>query len=134
MATYTIYCDALRNGLGCVLMQRGRVVVYASRPLKNYEQNYLTHNLELEAIVFALKLWRHYLYGENFDWFSDHKSLKYIFSPKDLSARQRRWMETLEDFNFTLQYHPRKANVIADALSRKAQFLLSGLVVFGWKM
>ena len=131
---YTVYCDASKNGLGCVLMQRGRVVAYASRPLKNYEQNYLTHNLELEAIVFALKLWRHYLYGENFDGFSDHKSLKYIFSQKDLSARQRRWMETLEDFNFTLQYHPRKANVIADALSRKAQFVLSGLVVFGWKM
>ncbi|RVW18302.1 Retrovirus-related Pol polyprotein from transposon opus [Vitis vinifera] len=106
---------------------RGRVVAYASRPLKNYEQNYLTHNLELEAIVFALNLWRHYLYGENFDGFSDHKSLKYIFSQKDLSARQRRWMETLEDFNFTLQYHPRKANVIADGLSRKAQFVLSGL-------
>ena len=131
---YTVYCDASRNGLGCVLMQRGRVVAYASRQLKNYEQNYPTHNLELATIVFALKLWRHYLYGENFDGFSDHKSLKYIFSQKDLSARQRRWMETLEDFNFTLQYHPRKANVIADALSRKAQFVLSGLVVFRWKM
>ncbi|RVW18333.1 Retrovirus-related Pol polyprotein from transposon 17.6 [Vitis vinifera] len=81
---YTVYCDASRNGLGCVLMQRGIVVAYASRPLKNYEQNYLTHNLELEAIVFALKLWRHYLDGENFDGFSDHKSLKYIFSQKIL--------------------------------------------------
>ena len=97
-----VYCDASRNGLGCVLMQRGRVVAYVSRQLKNHKQNYPTHDLELAAIVFALKLWRHYLYGENFEVFSDHKSLKYIFSQKDLNARKRRWMETLEDFNFTL--------------------------------
>ena len=70
---YTIYCDALRNGLGCVLMQRGRVVAYASRQLKNHEHNYPTHDLELADIVFALKLWRHYLYGEIFEVFSDHK-------------------------------------------------------------
>ncbi|RVW22847.1 Transposon Ty3-I Gag-Pol polyprotein [Vitis vinifera] len=131
---YTVYCDASKNGLGCVLMQRGRVVAYASRQLKNHEQNYPTHDLELAAIVFALKLWRHYLYGENFEGFSDHKSLKYIFSQKDLNARQRRWLETLEDFHFTLQYHPGKANVVADALSRKAQCVLSGLVVYEWKM
>ena len=84
---YTFYYDALRNGLGCVLMQRERVVAYASRQLKNHEQNYPTHDLELTAIVFALNLWRHYLYGENFEVFSDHKSLKYIFSQKDLNAR-----------------------------------------------
>ena len=78
------------------------MVAYASRQLKNHEQNYPTHDLELATIVFALKLWRHYLYGENFEVFSDHKSLKYIFSQKDLNARQRRWMEILEDFNFTL--------------------------------
>ena len=131
---YTVYCDASKTGLGCVLMQRGRVVAYASRQLKNHEQNYPTHDLELAAIVFALKLWRHYLYGENFEVFSDHKSLKYIFSQKDLNARQRRWLETLEDFHFTLQYHPGKANVVADALSRKAQCVLSGLVVYEWKM
>ncbi|RVW59794.1 Retrovirus-related Pol polyprotein from transposon 17.6 [Vitis vinifera] len=127
---YIVYCDASRNGLGCVLMQRGRVVAYVSRQLKNHKQNYPTHDLELVAIVFALKLWRHYLYGENFEVFSDHKSLKYIFSQKDLNARQRRWMETLEDFHFTLQYHPGKANVVVDALSRKAQCVLSGLVVY----
>ncbi|WJZ92673.1 hypothetical protein VitviT2T_011657 [Vitis vinifera] len=131
---YTVYCDASKNGLGCVLMQRGRVVAYASRQLKNHEQNYPTHDLELAAIVFALKLWRHYLYGENFEVFSDHKSLKYIFSQKDLNARQRRWLETLEDFHFTLKYHPGKANVVADALSRKTQCVLSGLVVYEWKM
>ncbi|RVW65005.1 Retrovirus-related Pol polyprotein from transposon 17.6 [Vitis vinifera] len=100
-------------------MQRGRVVAHASRQLKNHEQNYPTHDLKLAAIVFALKLWRHYLYGEIFEVFSDHKSLKYIFSQKDLNARQRRWMEILEDFNFTLQYHIGKANVVANAPSRK---------------
>ena len=115
---YTIYCDASRNGLGCVLMKRGRMVAYASRQLKKHEQNYPTHDLELVAIVFALKLWRHYLYGESFEVYSDHKSLKYIFSQKDLNARQRRLMEILEDFDFTLQYHSRKANVVVDALSR----------------
>ena len=131
---YTFYCDASRNGLGCVLMQKGRVVAYASRQLKKHEQNYPTHDLELAAMVFSLKLWQHYLYGETFEVFSDHKSLKYIFSQKDLNARQRRWMETLEDFDFTLQYHPGKANVVADALSRKSQCMLSGLMVHEWKM
>ena len=110
------------------------MVAYASRQLKNHEQNYPTNDLGLAAIVFALKIWRYYLYGENFEVFSDHKSLKYIFSQKDLNARQRRWLETLEDFHFTLQYHPGKANVVADALSRKAQCVLSGLVVYEWKM
>ena len=104
-------------------MQRGRVVAYASRKLKNHEQNYPTHDLELAAMVLAFKLWRHYLFGENFEVFSDHKSLKCIFSQKGLNARQRRWMETLEDFNFTLQYHPGKAIVVVDALSRKKKFM-----------
>ena len=82
---YTIYCDASKDGLRCVLMQRERVITYDSRKLKNHEQNYPTHNLELVTIFFALKLWRHYLYGENFEVFSNHKSLKYIFSQKDLN-------------------------------------------------
>ena len=116
---YTIYCDASKQGLGCVLMQLGRVVAYGSRQLKIHEQNYPTHDLELAAVVFALKSWRHYLYGEKFEVFSDHKSLKYIFSQKDLNLRQRQWMEYLEDYDFDLQYHPGKANVVADALSRK---------------
>ena len=106
---YTVFCDASRVGLGCVLMQRGRVVAYASRQLKKHEENYPTHDLELAAVVFALKLWRHYLYGESLEVFSDHKSLEYIFTQRDLNARQRRWMETLEDFDFSLQYHPGKA-------------------------
>ena len=101
----TVFYDASRVGLGCVLMQKGRVVAYASRQLKKHEENYPTHDLELAVVVFALKLWRHYLYGESLEVFSDHKSLKYIFTQRDLNARQRRWMETLEDFDFSLQYH-----------------------------
>ena len=85
-----MYCDASRDRLGCVLMQSGRVVAYGFRQLKNHEQNYPTHDLELAAIVFALKIWRHYLYGELFEVFSDHKSLRYIFTPRDLNTRQRK--------------------------------------------
>ncbi|RVW98093.1 Transposon Ty3-I Gag-Pol polyprotein [Vitis vinifera] len=113
---FMIYCDASTVGLGCVLMQQGKVVAYASRQLKQHERNYPAHDLELAAVVFALKTWRHYLYGEKFEVYSDHKSLKYIFTQKDLNSRQRRWMETLEDYDFALHYHPGKANVVADAL------------------
>ena len=84
---YTMYCDASKDGLGCVLMQSERVVAYGSRQLKNHEQNYPTHDIELVAIVFALKIWRHYLYGDQFEVFSDHKSLKYIFTQRDLNMR-----------------------------------------------
>jgi len=94
-------------------------VAYASRQLKVHERNYPTHDLELATIVFALKIWRHYLYGAQFPVFSDHKSLNYIFDQKELNMRQRRWMEFLKDYDFELLYHPRKANVVADALSRK---------------
>ena len=99
---YTVYCDALRVGLGCVLMQSGRVVAYGSRQLKNHDQNYPTHDMELAVVVFALKIWRHYLYGEEFEVYLDHKSLKYLFTQRDLNMRQRRWMEFLEDYDFTL--------------------------------
>ena len=112
-----MHCDASRDGLGCVLIQFGRVVAYSSRQLKNHEQNYPTHDLELAAIVFALKIWCHYLYGEQLEVFSDYKSLKYIFTQRDLNMRQRRWMEHLEDYDFTLHYHSSKANVVADVLS-----------------
>ena len=101
-----MYCDASRDGLGCVLMQSERVIAYGSRQLKLHEQNYLTHDLELAVIVFALKIWSHYLYGEQFEVFSDHKNLKYIFIQRDLNMRQRRWMEYLENYDFTLHYHP----------------------------
>lgn len=117
---FVIYSDASKNGLGCVLMQGGRVIAYASRQLKLYEQNYPTHDLELAAVVFALKIWRHYLYGEKCEVFTDHKSLKYLFTQKELNMRQRRWLELLKDYDLTISYHPGKANRVADALSRKS--------------
>ena len=122
---FVIYSDASGTGLGCVLMQHGKVIAYTSRQLKVHERNYPTHDLELAAVVFALKVWQHYLYGEQFEVFSDHKSLKYIFSQKDLNMRQRRWLEFLKDYDFSISYHPGKANVVADALSRKAGSLAS---------
>ena len=117
---FLVYCDASRVGLGCVLMQHCRVIAYASRQLKKHEQNYPTHDLEMAAVVFALKIWQHYLYGEPCEIFTDHKSLKYIFQHKDLNLRQRRWVELLKDYDCTILYHSRKANVVADALSRKS--------------
>ena len=124
---YTVYCDASRAELGCVLMQSGRVVAYGSLQLKNHEQNYPTHDIKLAAVVFASKIWRHYLYGEPFEMYSDNKSLKYIFTQRDLNMRQRRWMEFLEDYDFTLHYHPDKANVVVDALSRKSRGVLASI-------
>ena len=115
-----VYSDASHQGLGCVLMQHGKVVAYASRQLKPYERNYPTHDLELAAVVFALKIWRHFLFGETCEIFTDHKSLKYLFSQKELNMRQRRWIELLKDYDCIIQYHPGKANVVADALSRKS--------------
>ena len=131
---YTAYCDASRDGLGYVLKQFGRVVAYGSRQLKNHEQNYPTHDLELASIVLALKIWHHYLYGEQFEVFSDHKSLRYIFTQRDLNMRQCRWMEYLEDYDFTLHYHPSKANVVVDALSRKSRGVLASVASWEWKM
>ena len=116
---YVIYSDASMKELGCVLMQHGKVVAYASRQLKEYEKNYPTHGLELAAVVFALKIWRHYLYGEKTQIFTDHKSLKYFFTQNELNMRQRRWLELVKDYDVDIQYHPGKANVVADVLSRK---------------
>ena len=118
---FEIYSDASLSGLGCVLMQHGRVIAYASRQLKPHEMNYPTHDLELAAIIFALKIWRHYLYGEKCKIFTDHKSLQYIFIQKDLNLHQRRWVELLSDYDCTIDYHPARANIVADALSRKSQ-------------
>ena len=92
-----------------------------------HEQNYPTHDLELAAVVFALKSWRHYLYGVQFELFTDHQSLKYLFSQKELNQRQRRWIEFIKDYEFAIQYHPGKANVVADALSRKRRHQISAL-------
>ncbi|CAA0810785.1 Uncharacterized mitochondrial protein AtMg00860, partial [Striga hermonthica] len=119
--SFTIFSDASRRGLGCVLMQDGQVIAYASRQLKPHEQNYPTHDLELAAIVHALKIWRHYLYGGRCEIFTDHKSLQYIFTQKELNMRQRRWFELVKDYDCSIQYHPGKANVVADALSRKVR-------------
>ncbi|XP_073112178.1 uncharacterized protein [Elaeis guineensis] len=119
---FTIYSDASRKGLGCVLMQKGKVIAYASRQLKLYERNYPTHDLELAAVVFALKIWRHYLYGEHCEIFTDHKSLKYIFTQKELNMRQRRWLELLKDYDVTINYHPGKANSLHKALGTKLNF------------
>jgi len=118
--SFVVYCDASKMGLGGVLMQNRQVVADASRQLKVHEKNYLTRDLELAAVVFVLMIWRHYLYGSKFKVFSDHKSLKYLFDQKELNMRQRRWLEFLKDYDFQLSYHPGKANVVADALSRKS--------------
>jgi hypothetical protein len=118
---FEVYCDASGTGLGCVLMQDNRVIAYASRALRPHEQNYPTHDLELAAVVHALKIWRHYLMGAHCNIYTDHKSLKYIFTQVDLNMRQRRWLELIKDYDLDVHYHPGKANVVADALSRKAQ-------------
>ncbi|GJW27451.1 putative reverse transcriptase domain-containing protein [Tanacetum coccineum] len=116
---FVVYCDVSEIGLGCVLMQKGKVIAYASRQLKIHEKNYTTHDLELGAVVFALNIWRHYLYGTKSVIYTDHKSLQHIFSQKELNMRQRRWIELFSDYDCEIHYHPSKANVVADALSRK---------------
>nr|GEZ38840.1 putative reverse transcriptase domain-containing protein [Tanacetum cinerariifolium] len=116
---FVVYCDASLRGFGAVLMQREKVIAYASRQLRTHEENYTTHDLELGAIVFALRLWRHYLYGTKCMVYTDHQSLQYILDQKELNMRQRRWIELLNDYDCEIRYHPGKANVVADALSRK---------------
>ncbi|GJX02956.1 putative reverse transcriptase domain-containing protein [Tanacetum coccineum] len=116
---FIVYCDASLKGYGAVLMQRDKVITYASRQLKVHEENYTSHDLELGAVVFAIRLWRHYLYGTKCVVFTDHKSLQYILIQKELNLRQRRWIELLSDYNYEIRYHFGKVNVEADALSRK---------------
>ncbi|GJV87035.1 putative reverse transcriptase domain-containing protein, partial [Tanacetum coccineum] len=108
---FVIYCDASHQGLGAVLMQREKVIAYASRQLMPNEENYTTHDLELGAVVFALKIWRYYLYGTKCTVFTDHKSLQHILDQKELNMRQRRWLELLADYDCEIRYHPGKANV-----------------------
>jgi hypothetical protein len=117
---FDIYCDASGIGLGCVLMQDNRVIAYASQALRTHEQNYPTHDLELAAVIHALKIWRHHLMGTKCHIYTDHKSLKYIFTQADLNMRQRCWLELIKNYDLEVHYHPGKANVVADALSRKA--------------
>ncbi|GJR23196.1 putative reverse transcriptase domain-containing protein [Tanacetum coccineum] len=98
-------------------MQREKVIEYASQQLKTNEENYTTHDLKLAAVVFALKIWRHYLYGTKYTVFTDHQSIQHILDQKELNMRQRRWLELLADYDYEIRYHPRKANVVADAFS-----------------
>ncbi|GJU18238.1 putative reverse transcriptase domain-containing protein [Tanacetum coccineum] len=116
---FVVYCDASHKGFGTVLMQKERVIAYASRQLKIHEKNYTTHDLELGVVVLALKMWRHYLYGTKCVVFTDHKSFQHILDQKELNMRQHRWLELLSDYDCEILYHPRKTNVVADALSQK---------------
>jgi hypothetical protein len=115
---YDVYCDASGTDIGGVLMQDGRVIAYASWQLWRHEEHYLTHDLDLLAVVHTLKVWRHYLLGNLVHIYTDHKSLKYLFTQPDLNMRQRRWLELIKDYELEVHYHPGKANVVADALSR----------------
>nr|GEV76700.1 retrotransposon protein, putative, Ty3-gypsy subclass [Tanacetum cinerariifolium] len=112
---------ASHKGLGAVLMQNEKVIAYASQQLKIHEKNYTTHDLELGVVVFALKMWRHYLYGTRCTVFTYHKSLQHILDQKELNMRQRRWLELLSDYDCDIRYHPGKANIVADVLRRKEQ-------------
>ncbi|GKA55891.1 putative reverse transcriptase domain-containing protein [Tanacetum coccineum] len=116
---FVVYCDASEIGLGCMLMQTGKVIADASRQLKIHEKNYTTYDLEFGAVLFALKIWRHYLYGTKSVIYTDHKSLQHIFSQKELNMRQRRWIELFSDYDCEICYHLGKENVVVNALSRK---------------
>jgi ribonuclease HI len=118
--SFDIYCDASATGLGGVLMQEGRVISYSSRQLRFHEEHYPTHDLELAAVVMALTIWWHYLLGNVVHIYTDHKSIMYIFTQSDLNMRQRRWLELIKNYKLEVHYHPGKANVVADTLSRKA--------------
>jgi hypothetical protein len=118
--SFDVYCDASGTGLGGVLMQEGQVIAYASCQLRKHEVNHPTHDLELAVVVHALKIWRHYLLRNVCNIYTDHKSLKYIFTQPELNMRQRRWLELIKDYNLQVHYHPGKANVVADAFSRKS--------------
>ncbi|KAJ9557122.1 hypothetical protein OSB04_011736 [Centaurea solstitialis] len=115
----TVYCDASHLGLGCVLMQRGRVIAYASRQLKPHEANYPTHDLELAAVVFALKIWRHYLYGVKCTIYTDHRSLRYFLDQPNLNMRQRRWLDVVKDYHCEILYHPAQEEASRDENQNK---------------
>ena len=125
---FSIYSDASIQGLGCVLMQDGQVIAYASRQLKLHEKKYPVYDLDLVAAILSLKLWQHYFFGEKCKVYTDHKSLKYIFTQKELNMRQRQWLELIKDYDLEILYHPGKANVVADALSRKRSFGMAALL------
>ena len=116
---FTVCVDASKQGFGAMLMQDGGVIAYASRKLKKHEELYATHDLELAAVMLALKIWRHYLVGWNFELKTDHQSLKHLFTQRDLNARQRWWSEFMSEYDFGISYIKGKENVVADALSRR---------------
>jgi hypothetical protein len=126
---FMVYSYASKRGLGCVLMQHGRVIAYASRQLKSHEVNYPVHDLELAVVVFALREWRHYLYRTQVQIFTDHKSLKYLMSQKELNMQQRRWVELIKVYDCVIDYHPGKANVVVDALSRKGKTVMNDMEI-----
>ncbi|GKB65085.1 putative reverse transcriptase domain-containing protein [Tanacetum coccineum] len=111
---FMVYCDASHKGLGAVLMQREKVIVYAFRQPKIHEKSYTTHDLELGAVVFALKIWRHYLYGTKYTVFTNYKSLQHILDQKEINMRQRCWLELFIDYDCEIRYHPGKENLFAD--------------------
>jgi hypothetical protein len=132
------YCSKSGIGLGCLLMQNNQVIAYTSRALRTHEQNYPTHDLELAAVIHALKIWRYYLMGTKCNIYTDHKSLKYIFTQADLNMWQRRWLELIKDYDLEVHYHPGKVNMVADALSRKAHCYCLSIETFSetlcWEM
>ena len=130
---FVVYSDASRKGLGCVLMQEGKVIAYASRLPRPHEENYPTHDLKLVAVVFALKIWTRYLFRMKFEVYTGHKSLKYLFDQKELNLRQRWWLEFLKDYDFEVKYYPGKVNVVIDALGRKSLHVVS-LMVKEWAL
>jgi hypothetical protein len=119
---FDVYCDAYGTGLRGVLMQEGRVISYSSRQLRRHEEHYPTHDLELAVVVMVVRTWHHYLLGNVVHIYTDHKSLKYIFTQSDLNMRQQRWLDLIKDYKLEVHYHPGKANVIADVLSHKAHY------------
>lgn len=116
---FMVHCDASKMGLGGVLMQKAQVVAYASRQLKIHKSNHLTDDLELVDVVFALKVWHQYLFGSRFEVFNNHKSLKYLFDQEELNMWKRRWLEFFKNYDFGLNYHPGKVNMVAHALNQK---------------
>jgi hypothetical protein len=117
---FDVYCDASGTGIGVVLTKEGRVISYSLRKLRHHEDHYPTHDLELAVVVMVLQTWHHYLLGNVVHIHTDHKSLKYIFTQPDLNMRKRRWLELIKDYELEVHYHPGKANIVADTLSRKA--------------
>jgi hypothetical protein len=116
---FDVYCDASGTGLGSVLMQEGQLISYSTWQLRRHEEHYLTHDLELATVVMALRTWHHYLVGNVVHIYTDHKSLKYIFTQSYLNMRQQRWLELIKDYELEVHYHPGKANIMVDALSRR---------------